>query len=1397
MAKLPCPPRSRIYTLKDTGETMSYDQVREYLMSNPELWQEGATGAKEGPLSSVEATAKALEGVDVQSVPLIDNALFKLSEQELSDLYDADPDNLTEAQYEQQKELKRLAQKPSLQVLPDIDAYFAQTPKSKRTKNGDVIFGAKRKSISEAYHAAKKDGSNPELVKAVEDLLGEKAEGKEAAPAPSKATGAATEGKGKPSTIDKLIESAEQALKELKSDSTIGANKPLGELFLQTYIAILKAAKAAGETITSAQARIRARKQLIAQGYDPAEVDKAKMIASSLLKEQAPPPPPPPKPETEREEGPQMKERKFVTSVKNSADISDEVKEAFSEDAINYQVLPNDVSVAEANAILEAVGVDKAAEMVMGNNTMPSAFRFTLAQILIKKYNEQNRFSEATNLVEQLSIMATDFGQGIQALSLLRFLTPEGQLLFAQRTINKMREKKFKEHKPRIEKIKKAVDGANKEAAKEAAERAKGRFPQGVPSPKPKEYGASNTIFKKADLAAKRKALKGKVFSVAGGTPPELLWIAGYHIEAGARSFADFSKEMIKEVGKKVKPYLKQIYKEAQKQVGGTGYSTDTEIAEYLAKDIDKDILKAAKELDLKISDLIVKHYSETDVAKKKLADKLVEELGIDPADAAVIQKAVDVEFGKIIKEKQKKALDKVLNPVVRKTRKVKRLEEKLIELSNLGGFDMNALKDAYAKAFEFPELTNENAAKIKELAEKVQKTKEGIYKQQATEELLKYQANLKGWSWADAGLSVWMASILSGPATQIVNITSNALNALSLFSIAAIRNPRATVGMLDAMRIGLGRGLFEAMNVIYSGYSPIKDKAQIPDILERKIFFGKEYNPFNYYKYVRRIMIAADVLTFEPLQEMRAYQVAYQKTGSRKGAIDLMNYGSDKVELAKEEAADEYNEIVANIDARTDLTNYQKSIKKDIAKIDRARRVYEILSQKRPIELMEEAHAFAERGTFNRAPSGLLGFIAKKVNETTQKVPLLRFVVPFTNVVTNVANETLNYSPVGLARAFTEKGTITGLREDTGITENDKKDLMVKAAIGTTATILVYALSGMKDDEDDEPLLEITADGYGDFPKNKELEESGWQPYSIKMKGRWYSYKYSMLRPLFASVGMLRDSEKYGNKKIDETVLNKWSLFFGGLLQETLKAAGFVESANTFVNAIMNERNTDKMLDKLISWLSSTASSFVPVIGTNFYQQIANTFRERLNIPDKEYYGTYFGKIARNIPVARDKYNNKVNGLGEELPGRSTSIVYSDLPEGPYVKLWQLLAKNGQNTGLQNIKTATLIKDEKEVPMTETEYYNYAKYRGEFLRETLEDNYEYLYGLSKDEFEKELNNIKTIATTLGKVRVQNPDIKTYKEYKKILREQMKEETKEDNPSPLKPNKILKKYFSE
>ena len=85
MAKIPCVPQARIFTIKETGETMSYDQVRQYLMSNPDLWlgkgEQKAEGKKASPFTSIQATAKALEGVDTSKI------IKPLSEKEFDKKY--------------------------------------------------------------------------------------------------------------------------------------------------------------------------------------------------------------------------------------------------------------------------------------------------------------------------------------------------------------------------------------------------------------------------------------------------------------------------------------------------------------------------------------------------------------------------------------------------------------------------------------------------------------------------------------------------------------------------------------------------------------------------------------------------------------------------------------------------------------------------------------------------------------------------------------------------------------------------------------------------------------------------------------------------------------------------------------------------------------------------------------------------------------------------------------------------------------------------------------------------------------------------------------------------------------------------------------------------------------
>jgi hypothetical protein len=88
------------------------------------------------------------------------------------------------------------------------------------------------------------------------------------------------------------------------------------------------------------------------------------------------------------------------------------------------------------------------------------------------------------------------------------------------------------------------------------------------------EYGAKNKIVT-ADRAQQArellaKKLKDSTTQLNSGLPldPETLKaaaeLAAFHIEAGARSFADFSAKMIKEVGDQVKPYLTSLYNDVK-----------------------------------------------------------------------------------------------------------------------------------------------------------------------------------------------------------------------------------------------------------------------------------------------------------------------------------------------------------------------------------------------------------------------------------------------------------------------------------------------------------------------------------------------------------------------------------------------------------------------------------------------------------------------------------------------------------------------------------------------------------------------------------------------------------------------------------------------------------------
>lgn len=97
-------------------------------------------------------------------------------------------------------------------------------------------------------------------------------------------------------------------------------------------------------------------------------------------------------------------------------------------------------------------------------------------------------------------------------------------------------------------------------------------------------YGAENKVFT-ADAAEQARALlKKKLGQMNSGIDPEVvqagITLAGFHIEAGARKFADFTKAMVSDLGENVRPYLRSWYEGVRYYPGfdAKGMSTAEEI---------------------------------------------------------------------------------------------------------------------------------------------------------------------------------------------------------------------------------------------------------------------------------------------------------------------------------------------------------------------------------------------------------------------------------------------------------------------------------------------------------------------------------------------------------------------------------------------------------------------------------------------------------------------------------------------------------------------------------------------------------------------------------------------------------------------------------------------------
>ncbi|MCI0563547.1 MAG: hypothetical protein MN733_34160, partial [Nitrososphaera sp.] len=434
----------------------------------------------------------------------------------------------------------------------------------------------------------------------------------------------------------------------------------------------------------------------------------------------------------------------------------------------------------------------------------------------------------------------------------------------------------------------------------------------------------------------------------------------------------------------------------------------------------------------------------------------------------------------------------------------------------------MQTYNDTITDELGVPSLNEDQLKEIKELTDLIQEAKGDHQKAKAAQDLMNYIDGLKGWTWFDASQAIWYTNVLSGPTTWLItNPFANLTNLVSELAIDVKNNPIRAPFIFRRAAEGLIKGLVQAGDVLQTGYDPFKGKdykTEATPLLERIRFKGGKLNPANYLKYVTRAMKAGDIIFYQALKEQKLAVLALQQA-RKHGRI--------------EPNGDDLKTIYETLIKEDFDTAMDQASSEGFTGRDQKLRAYEIMEQYRPEYAVQEAENFAAKGTFNYKPTGTLGRVANSLNNMRRDLPAMNYIVPFVNTVINVANEYLNYHPLFGGIRYVRQATGWGKAKQR-LSDEERARVGVKALVGTIAMAALFLLD---DPEDEDSLFEITANGTGSTKKNYELERTGWRSYSIRIGDTWYSYKNTPLALPLATVGFMKDAQRYGKKPDVESI--------------------------------------------------------------------------------------------------------------------------------------------------------------------------------------------------------------------------------------------------------------------
>jgi hypothetical protein len=315
-----------------------------------------------------------------------------------------------------------------------------------------------------------------------------------------------------------------------------------------------------------------------------------------------------------------------------------------------------------------------------------------------------------------------------------------------------------------------------------------------------------------------------------------------------------------------------------------------------------------------------------------------------------------------------------------------------------------------------------------------------------------------------DAVREVWINGLLSSPATHIVNTTSNLAVA---FQQIYERGAAANISALRGTEGGVMPG--ESLAMAYGLVSSIKDAFRLAG---KALKTGDTGYALNKVDLPMRQGVSAE-----------AFHMS-SETGLGR-AVDFIG---EAVRIPSRFLGAE-DEFFKTIGYRMEL--HAQVLRKATQEGHKGAELYKRMSElliETPENLKIAAADAALYNTFTNAP----GAIGQTFMGLREKIPAVSFVIPFVRTPVNIARYAFERSPLApLVGQWRDDIAAGGARADLAL-----------ARMSTGSAIMAMAL-----DWADSGLISGGGPGPTDQGEREAMIRQGWQPYSVKVGDRWYSY--------------------------------------------------------------------------------------------------------------------------------------------------------------------------------------------------------------------------------------------------------------------------------------------------